>query len=111
MHRPVIDNDRDSHSYTISDSHLLDMHVPVIENDIDSDVITVGDSQLASGGRQSPSKSKCLYTNTQSLVKKHLELKALVDIYGPDIIGITETWLNKYSFHKKLSLRLVTNYS
>ena len=87
------------------------MHVPVIENDIDSDVITVGDSQLASGGRQSPSKIKCLYTNAQSLVKKHLELKALVDIYDPDIIGITETWLNKYSFHKKLGLRLVTNYT
>ena len=37
---------------------------------------------------------KCLYTNAQSLVNKHFELQAVVDIYDPDIIGITETWLN-----------------
>ena len=37
---------------------------------------------------------KCLYTNAQSLVNKHFELQAIVDIYDPDIIGITETWLN-----------------
>ncbi|MEW8191408.1 MAG: hypothetical protein AB2766_19110 [Candidatus Thiodiazotropha endolucinida] len=68
--------------------------MPVIENDTDSDVITVGDSQLTSGRRQPPRKFKCLYINAQSIVKKHLELEALVDIYDPDIIGITETWLN-----------------
>ena len=59
-----------------------------------SDVITVGDSQLTSGRRKTLSKFKCLYTNAQSIVKKHLELEALVDIHDPDIIGITETWLN-----------------
>ena len=35
-----------------------------------------------------------MYTNAQSLVNKHFELQAIVDIYDPDIIGITETWLN-----------------
>ena len=94
MHTPVIENDRNSHSSTISDSNLFDMYMPVVENDIDSDIITVGDSQLTSGRRQPPSKFKCLYTNAQSIVKKHLELEALVNIYDPDIIGITETWLN-----------------
>lgn len=37
---------------------------------------------------------KCLYTNAQSIVNKHFELQALVDTYDPDIIGLTETWLN-----------------
>ena len=35
-----------------------------------------------------------MYTNAQSLVNKHFELQAIVDIYDPNIIGITETWLN-----------------
>ena len=36
---------------------------------------------------------KCLYTNAQSIVNKHFELQAIVDLYDPDIIGITKTWL------------------
>ena len=35
-----------------------------------------------------------MYTNAQSLVNKHFELQAIVDIYDLDIIGMTETWLN-----------------
>ena len=35
-----------------------------------------------------------MYTNSQSLANKHFELQAIIDIYDPDIIGITETWLN-----------------
>ena len=27
---------------------------------------------------------KCLYTNAQSIVNKHFELQALVDLYEPD---------------------------
>ena len=37
---------------------------------------------------------KCLYTNSLSLANKHFALQAIVDIYDPDIIGITESWLN-----------------
>ena len=36
----------------------------------------------------------CIYTNAQSIVNKHYELQAIVDTYNPDIIGVTETWLN-----------------
>lgn len=37
---------------------------------------------------------KCLYTNAQSIVNKHYELQAVIDLYDPDVIGISETWLN-----------------
>ena len=30
----------------------------------------------------------------QSIVNKHYELQWIVDTYNPDIIGLTETWLN-----------------
>ena len=35
-----------------------------------------------------------MYINAQSLVNKHFELQAIGDIYDPDSVGITETWLN-----------------
>ena len=35
-----------------------------------------------------------LVHNFQSHANKHFELQAIVDIYDPDTIGITETWLN-----------------
>ena len=37
---------------------------------------------------------RCLYTNAQSIVNKHYELQAVVDLYDLDVIGISETWLN-----------------
>ena len=37
---------------------------------------------------------KCLYTNAQGIVNKHYDFQAVVDLYDPDIIGISETWLN-----------------
>lgn len=46
----------------------------------------------------------------QSIVKKHLELQAVVDIYDPDIITITETWLNsKISDIRNIVLRVIIN--
>ena len=37
---------------------------------------------------------KCLCTNAQGIVNKHYDFQAVVDLYDPDIIGISETWLN-----------------
>ena len=44
--------------------------------------------------QNSDNSLKCLYTNAHSLINKHFELQAIVDIYDSDITGITETWLN-----------------
>ena len=42
-----------------------------------------------------------MYTNAQSLVNKHFELQTIVDIYDPDSIGTTETWLNSKFLDKE----------
>ena len=44
---------------------------------------------LNSSEKKSPSFT-CLYTNADRLMNKRSELKAYIDIYQPDIIGITE---------------------
>ena len=55
----------------------------------------INNDNIHSDHRQNSDLSlKCLYTNAQSIVNKHFELQALVDMYDPDFIGITETWLN-----------------
>ena len=34
----------------------------------------------------------CLYTNANSLRKKHSEFRGKVDEINPDVIGVTEVW-------------------
>ena len=37
---------------------------------------------------------KCVYTNARSLGNKLDELFAFISLHGPDIVSITESWLN-----------------
>ena len=39
-------------------------------------------------------KLKFLYLNARSISNKVSTLEATVEVFGPDVSGITETWLN-----------------
>ena len=48
-------------------------------------------------------KLKCISLNARSIVNKFIELELCIDMEQPDILGITETWLDNRITDSELS--------